>query len=143
MIRRFFLFYLRTSPIRYLPTLSVPNRITICRSKARTRLEKLAKVLTCIALPTREREQKASGRPRVLCKARAACELLALCAALGGVGSDDFAGCWGSAATAIVYIVNALVAIGVVDDIVGSAGGVDGGGGGGDGDCLRHCVGGC
>ena len=101
----------------------------------------MAEVLTSIALPSRK--QEASGRARVLCEARAACELLALRAARGGVGSDDFAGCWSTAATGVVYLENTLVAIGVVDDVIGSAGGVGGGGGGGDGDCLGYCVGGC
>ena len=101
----------------------------------------MAEVLASIALPIRK--QKASGRARVLCEARAACELLALRAARGGVGSDDLAGCWNIAATGEVYLENALVAIGVVNDVVGSAGGVGGGGGRDDGGCLRHCVGRC
>ena len=124
-----------------MPTLSIPNRITTCRSKARTGLEKLAEVLTSIALPIRE--QIACGRAWVLCETLATCQLLALGAARGGVGSDDFAGCWTIAATGVVYLENALVAIGVVDDVVGSAGGVGGGGGGNDGDGLGYCVGGC
>ena len=101
----------------------------------------MAKVLTSIALPARE--QEASGRARVLCEARAACQLLALRAAGGGVGSDDFVGGWSSAATGVVDLKNALVAIGVVDEVVSRAGGVGGGGGGDDGDCLRYGVGGC
>ena len=101
----------------------------------------MAEVLASIAQPIRK--QKASGRARVLCEAQAAYELLALRAARGGVGSDDLAGCWSIAATGEVYLENALVAIGVVDEVVGSAGGVGGGGGRDDGGCLRYCVGRC
>ena len=139
--RRFFPSSSCTSPIPQLPTLSIPNRITICRSNSRSRLEKLAEVLTSIALPIRK--QKASGRVWVLCETRAACELLALRAARGGVRSDHFVGCGSIAATGVVYLENALVAVGVIDDVVGSAGGVRGGGGGDDGHSLRYCVGGC
>ena len=101
----------------------------------------MAEVLTSIALPIRK--QKASGRAWVLCEAIAACELLALGAARGGVRSDDLAGCWSTTTTSVVYLKNALVAVGVIDDVVGSAGGVRGGGGGDNGDRLRYCVGGC
>ena len=101
----------------------------------------MAEVLTSIALHIRK--QKASGCAGVLRETRAACELLALRAAGGGVGSDDFAGCWNNAVAGVVYLKNALVAVGVIDNVVGSAGGVGGRGGGDDGDCLGCCVGGC
>ena len=109
----------------------------------RARPEEFAEVLTCIALPVRKRKQIACGRARVLREARAAGELLALRAAGGGVRRDDLVGCGTTAAAGVVCHINALVAIGVVDDVVGGAGGVGGGGGGDDGDGLRYCVGGC
>lgn len=101
----------------------------------------MAEILRPVALPVGEVEAPGlAGKLRVPCAPR---RFLALLTACHRVGDGNLVGGWRCKA-AIVGLEDALVAVGVVDDVAGGAGGVNGGGalnngqglGGGRGDGL-------
>lgn len=96
-------------------------------------------------MPRHHGEDEAPGLTTagVLGEARAAGRLLALLAAGDGFGDGDFAGGGGLELACGIDCCDALVVVGVVDDVVGGAGGGDGGGGFDHGDGLGGGCGAC
>lgn len=117
-----------------LPALPVTDRVLRAGAERGARFEKLAKILRPVALPVGEIE--APGLAWILRVPRAPCRLLALLAARHGVRDGDLIGGRHGAAASIVDLIDALVVVGLVDDVVGVTGGVDGGGGFDNGDSL-------
>ena len=110
-------------------------------------MEELAKVLRSITLSIGEEE--ATGLAWVLRVPSAARQLLTLCTARHGIGDGNLIRGGRRTAPSVIDLVNALIAVGAVNNIAAATGGVDCGGGldGSDGltdgvGCGRGCGGG-